>query len=1181
MSDTQLSLQAQVHQVDDRQSLLHALSDADVGDTIVINREGDYGDIRISNKSGIRIKSSSKRLAIQATLRIEGNANQIIIENLNIWNDNPGRGAVIQTGVQCKKIIIRHCMVSSYPVNMNNLQEKYAGEPENWINGINSLGSKCEVSHNLIANVRQGIISAGADALIEKNTVQYFSGDAIRVQQHGARVSGNHLYDAVLGHIGEARQQHAILLAPPEKRYAGGELNDVKITDTVVRSQNRHTSTPRHRQGSLQGIIATDGYFVDWVISHNSLVLNTDQGILLNGVKNLQLANNKVIAAPGYQSERLGIKLYLTRISTQPSHPKWLANQTYSVRYANNQAPLFNIPDEAYEQVDLGHNHFATVTHELAYGHQPNIIYPASSPRRGFSSPPLQPESSEAATMESPVKTPDSIPTVSNRVTVRPVSETPARSGNQVYRVTNATELKQAINQANPGDTILITRAGNYGHVYILNKSRLRIKSFNTDIPIQLSLVIDGSSHTILIENMQLWNDDLSRRYIIITGKSTSNIYIRNCILSTVKVNRNTMRRRYSGDPQRWISGIRMLGSNGQIISNYMMNLKMAVLESGPNTLIQFNLVQFYSEDAIRVSHHGVKVLHNNIYDSVATHPGQNAHKDAIQLIPPINRYTGGELLNVKIVGNIIQSFTHPPVVPEHQRGIVQGIFGSDGYFVNALITGNTVMVNSDHGITLNGVRNLQLRDNHIVDQTANDNFNPGIKLYLTRISQFGQQKWLANRAYSVKLFGNQAPILNVPNEAYTVNDLGANKFASRSHDLARGNNPIIIRNRDNERASATPSTGRSNTGVSTFTITNRSELERATRVAAPGDTILFKTSGYYGQVRLTHKSGIRIRSASANITVNAHFLLDGNSSNIIIEGLNLWFSERNWKPVILAGPDTTNISIRNCLISSYQVTRSRARNQMTGAPKNWITGIWLRGTGNEVINNHIVNVRAGIVINGTNVLVQNNLIQYFSDAGIRVINDNIEITHNNIYDAIALEQGSRRLLTGIQLIPAEGRFQGGKIRNIKVTNNVIQVKSSGSPTPDEKQGLLQGITLHDGYISGMVLNSNTVVVNTEHGITINGASGLSLNGNRVFDSRPNDPYIPGIKLYYTRTIDVEGNRQQVWRTGRDYSVSYSNNQAAEFNIPNVGYDANDGGGNNFRTVSHYQARGMNPVLAP
>ncbi len=1217
MSHIQLSHPAQVHQVHDAKAFQDAISIADSGDTIVLAKDGDYGDISIVNKSGLRITSKSKQLSIRATLSINGACSEIIIENLNIWNDNHNKKQIVLVGLQSKNIIIRHCILSSMPVSMNTLRDKFAGEPKRWVNGIRVLGDKCKVSNNILVNVKLAIQGNGLETAIHDNVIQYFSDDAIRIQQHDVKIVNNHIYDSVLNHPGETTHHDAIRLIPPENRFAAGELRGINILDNVIRSQNRNTYVPKHMQGVLYGITASDGYFVDLTIKNNSLVLNSNHGISLNGVYNLQLSDNKVIASPSNHMATPSIELYLTRISaSSPNSQQWLASKPYSLHYEKNQAPLFNVPDDFYEANELGHNHFAKITHEPAPDKNADIKRSSLSTDAVTNDndvitatpPPLflqekivieNKTSIIAATTDNTAKSDTSTAVITAHRSVQSSTSAPTLRAS-VHQVANAEELTRAIRNANPGDTILITHSGNYGNVRITNKSRLRIKSFNTDIAIQASFFIDGSSNIILIENMQLWNNDISRRQIIITGKSTNKILIRNCILSTVRLDRNTMHRRYSGNPQQWINGIRMLGSNGQIISNFMMNLKMAISQTGQNTLVQHNLIQFYAEDAIRASHHGVKILHNNIYDSIAAHPGQSAHKDAIQLIPPVDRYNGGKLYNVEIIGNIILSHSQPPVVPSHQRGIVQGIFGSDGYFINPIISGNTVIVNSDHGITLNGVRNLQLIENRIIDISPHNQFKPGIKLYLTRISQHGQQKWLANRPYSLSMQSNQAPTLNIPGEAYQSSDLGGNQFARRTQDLARGHNAIIIRNNiaSNEpvvtdlvtpplvdaridTGTGDSADGHAGSAVSVFIITNTEELQRATRIAGAGDTLLFKKSGHYGLVRLSNKTGVRIRAENSDISINANFLIDGLSKNIIIENMNIWFSERNWKPVILTGPETANITIRNCLISSYQVTRNKARIQMTGTPKNWVTGIWLRGRGNEIIDNHIVNVRVGIAINGKNGLMQNNLIQYFTDTGIRAINDNLEIVHNNIYDAISIKPDSRRLATGIQLIPAEDRFNSGVIKNIKVTDNVIQAKNSGSPTADNLQAKLQGISMHDGYVSGMVINSNTIVVNTEYGITINGASGLSLNGNKIFDSKPRDNFIPGIRLYYTRTININGNREQVWHTGRNYSVSYSNNQASVFNVPDVGYDIHDGGGNLFKTVTRNKGRGFDPVIAP
>lgn len=771
-----------------------------------------------------------------------------------------------------------------------------------------------------------------------------------------------------------------------------------------------------------------------------------------------------------------------------------------------------------------------------------------------------------------------------------------ARQG-LVHQARNAAELQQHIQNAQARDTIIITRQGNYGSIRVTNKRMLRIKSFSLNMPIQIGLIIDGRSQEIIIENMQLWNTDAGLHQIVITGPQTKAILIRGCIISSVPLNQNNMRQHYGGNPASWINGVRILGSNSQLTNNYLMNLKIALVNTGLNTLVQHNLVQYFSEDAIRVTNHGTRVLNNNIYDSVATHPQQLAHKDAIQMIPPVDRYHGGPLNNVQIIGNIIQSHTQPGSVPTNERGIVQGIFGSDGYFVNTTITGNTILVNSDHGISLNGVLNLNIHFNRIMDVTPGDNFNPGIKLYLTRLSQNGQQRWLANRPYSLSYEGNQGPVLNIPREAYLSQDLGNNRFLSKTDKLARGLNPIIVRGTseadttpllpdpvvdDTTAPVVMPSPAMPASGSGqTYVVANKAELDKAAKIANHGDSILIRHGGDYGQLRLSNKNNLRIRAQNPDDQIRCHILIDGTSKNIILENMNLWFSESNWKPVIISAATTSNITIRNCLISSVAVNRASARTRPGGSHESWITGVWLRGDHNEVVNNHIVNMQMGVVVTGKHNLIQNNLIQYFSETAVRVFNDHCIVQHNNIYDAVAENVNSRRMKTAIQLIPAKRRFDGGEISDIDIKSNVIQSRNSGSIVNDELQGLLQGITCHDGYyVDGEILE-NTIVVNTPHGIALNGVNKLELNKNRVFDSSPQDRYTPGIRLYLTRTVDIDGNRQQTWHTEKAYSVSFADNQAPVFNVPKDTYLIDDGDGNQFSQITRDNARGANPVFAP
>lgn len=113
-----------------------------------------------------------------------------------------------------------------------------------------------------------------------------------------------------------------------------------------------------------------------------------------------------------------------------------------------------------------------------------------------------------------------------------------------------------------------------------------------------------------------------------------------------------------------------------------------------------------FTSDAIHVRRSNQQITGNIIRDTIldtayglAQNLPEMAHRDAIQLIP-FNQFAGGELENLLITGNRINS-----------EGKLQGIFGSDGIFRNLTITFNTIDTRSDHKITLNGLVGQQ---NHI-----------------------------------------------------------------------------------------------------------------------------------------------------------------------------------------------------------------------------------------------------------------------------------------------------------------------------------------------------------------------------------------------------------------------------------------------------------------------------------
>ncbi len=347
----------------------------------------------------------------------------------------------------------------------------------------------------------------------------------------------------------------------------------------------------------------------------------------------------------------------------------------------------------------------------------------------------------------------------------------------QVFHIDNKQELQAALKSTHSGDTIVINQSGKYGNITLRNQHNLRLKAANRNIVIEACIVVDGNSDGVCLEGLNIHYNG-KNPYIIFSGQDCHNTQISHNLISSEATSYSHFNRGIIGSPAKWTSGIRVLGKDCTVFDNKIVNTRLGIVAQGKNSFIAHNLIRFFSEDAIRVQNHGVRAEMNQIEDAVMANPKDPAHQDAIQLIPPADRYEGGELRDVQIVENRIKNLsTHSPV-PQHLAAILQGIFGSDGYFINTVISDNRVVTNSDHGVTLNGVKNLRLDANQI-DKASNTEkgFNPGIKLYFTRIGG-GRSNWDNSLRYSVKFSNNRCAIANLPSEGYRNIDAGGNQFS-------------------------------------------------------------------------------------------------------------------------------------------------------------------------------------------------------------------------------------------------------------------------------------------------------------------------------------------------------------------------------------------------------------------
>ena len=386
-------------------------------------------------------------------------------------------------------------------------------------------------------------------------------------------------------------------------------------------------------------------------------------------------------------------------------------------------------------------------------------------------------------------------------------------------RVENRTKLLSVLKNSKENQIAIDLQHNDYGIIKVDNKHNIEFYSSSYS-PLKINLIIQNKSSNITIKNLNLASSEspetrinkktkkpyLYVPFIIQSLNGTKNITISNCILSSyaVEETENSKNTKYKTPENNtlteldvsegnlptteWVSGVNMRCKNGLVKNNIFTKLKVAMQAGSAascskcevNT-IESNLVQFFSEDGIRGIGHNVHINNNRIFDPIlfdGTLPENNNHQDAIQIFPTRNTYCGGVLENISITNNEISVIKGASL--DWLGTCLQGIFASDGYLKSITIKGNTVAVNSAHGISINGPYDVLIEDNTVLllqnsyggfgcqqGPTTNSDIleHPGLKLNYTRTCNGRYWVWRDDKKfkYSVTILNNNSPCLLIP----------------------------------------------------------------------------------------------------------------------------------------------------------------------------------------------------------------------------------------------------------------------------------------------------------------------------------------------------------------------------------------------------------------------------------
>jgi hypothetical protein len=177
---------------------------------------------------------------------------------------------------------------------------------------------------------------------------------------------------------------------------------------------------------------------------------------------------------------------------------------------------------------------------------------------------------------------------------------------------------------------------------------------------------------------------------------------------------------------------------------------------------------------------------------------------------------------------------------------------------------------------------------------------------------------------------------------------------------------------------------------------------------------------------------------------------------------------------------------------------------QSAGDVSRWTNDDWVRKRASGVVdeggecvaitNNSLRNVGFGMQTQSSNkVLIDNNIINYFSDDGIDYGSSNLLITHNRITNSIEDGDGFHR--DAMQGQPGKPYNAQAVAENIAIKDNVvIRLTDPALAHP----GWLQGIDAFDGVWNNVEVSGNIVIVDAWHGISYYGVHGAHIFNNIV-----------------------------------------------------------------------------------
>lgn len=318
-------------QVSNAAALANALANLSSGDRIVIVADGDYGDLELTGRhfsSEVRIRAVSGVRARFDKVRLT-DCSQVRIDNIVVRPPTKTSAVVIDGGDH----------VSLRTSDIGFADHAIGWSASDWTTRVSTgveitSASDVVLNRNYIHHVTRGVNSDGQATDVNRNQINYFSDDGVRVFGDDSKVRSNRITNNVKvdGNTNVAIQSWS---QGPTGNVGGGRIDGLLVWgNTII-----ETTDPAKPFGApLQGIGFYDGTYGGLHIAQNLVAVDAWRGIVVFGGDTANVQYNTVVDSDATTSRKPDVSI--------EDHKNGTASANARVRY-NLAARLESSPNVA------------------------------------------------------------------------------------------------------------------------------------------------------------------------------------------------------------------------------------------------------------------------------------------------------------------------------------------------------------------------------------------------------------------------------------------------------------------------------------------------------------------------------------------------------------------------------------------------------------------------------------------------------------------------------------------------------------------------------------------------------------------------------------------------------------------------------------------------------------------